>query len=314
MPNPLSTDDLKADVSLFNHAGKRWGLLVHSFSFMHPLLEDIFKEPRLRIDPTHLALVLLPPEHTLPSEPRSFDFLANHVIATSWQTILEQTKIAPRPSLSASVLSHISPRRRHLNTTTTGSMLRNGIRSRSKSTLISTESSSSAHRSASSSSGTCLTTIQGKSVVLHHRTVIFGCQKLAVTREAIFHDENDLPTHLMLYLDQEIKDLSNPMRPAEENHLTCMQKTEDVINQVKVMLQKAFNSSHPKVRQFCDAALQETNLGVLHTLAKHLLDEGFQYIEEYLEKTSGISYMDQEEAYRVCERWVLCNIATLMLM
>lgn len=49
--------------------------LIPPIDTMHPLLEDVLKEPRLAATSPHIAIVLLPPIDTMPPAPCTLDFL-----------------------------------------------------------------------------------------------------------------------------------------------------------------------------------------------------------------------------------------------
>ncbi|KAJ8664042.1 hypothetical protein O0I10_000320 [Lichtheimia ornata] len=260
---------------------------------MHPLLEDVLKEPRLAATSPHIAIVLLPPIDTMPPAPCTLDFLASHVIVTLWDPTVESSASAtamPRPSLSASMLSRLSPkstRRERSNS------ILDGLRSRSKSTLH------------DGNGGLSLSTVNNKPVLFHNRQITFGGNRtITIHHEDVVYNADDRVTHLLLYLEQ-------PLCIQQETS-TIPQNTQPMLpvveqSSIKQMLSKSFNSSHRAVRQFCDAALSETNLGELHARMKDLLEEAFTYVDGYLDSAlfDPTKSLSHDEAYKVCESHVM---------
>lgn len=192
--------------------------LLHSITIdtMHPLLEDVLNEPRLAATSPYIAIVLLPPIDTMPSAPCTLDFLgkakalspflphyytythihtsyhlASHVIVTMWDPTVENTPSAtamPRPSLSASMLSRLSPkstRRERSNS------ILNGLRTRSKSTLH------------DGNGGLSLSTVNNKPILFHNRKVTIGANRtITIHHEDLVYNADDRVTHLLLYIEQ----------------------------------------------------------------------------------------------------------------
>lgn len=211
---------------------------------MHPLLEDVLKEPRLAATSPHIAIVLLPPIDTMPPAPCTLDFLgkakaiipstpsplflshssytyrpplhsiASHVIVTLWDPTVESSASAtamPRPSLSASMLSRLSPkstRRERSNS------ILDGLRSRSKSTVH------------DGNGGLSLSTVNNKPILFHNRQITFGGNRtITIHHEDVVYNADDRVTHLLLYLEQPLciqQETSTIVSGYSFNHASCV--------------------------------------------------------------------------------------------
>ncbi|KAI7874837.1 hypothetical protein K492DRAFT_240624, partial [Lichtheimia hyalospora FSU 10163] len=261
---------------------------------MHPLLEEVLNEPRLAATSPHIAIVLLPPLNTIPTAPCTFDFLANHVIVTVWDPTVETSPLVtamPRPSLSASMLSRLSPkstRRERSNS------ILDGLRSRSKSTLH------------DGNGGLTLSTVNNKPIHFHNRKITLGGNRtITIHHEDVVYNADDRVTHLLLYIEQPLDIQQETVSAIQSTIQPKLLVVEE--SSIKQMLQKSFNSSHRAVRRFCDAALSETNLGELHARMKDLLEEAFTYVDGYLDSAlyDSTKSLSHDEAYKVCESHVM---------